>query len=74
MLFKAHYEYMFKKIIVLEVSKDKQIEHLNIRGDDVSSSKAINKDFSYKNNENVYVIENNSTPEELYKKIDSIID
>ena len=74
LLFKAHYEYMFKKIIVLEVSKDKQIEHLNIRGDDVSSSKAINKDFSYKNNENVYVIENNSTPEELYKKIDSIID
>lgn len=74
LLFKAHYEYMFKKIIVLEVSKDKQIEHLTKRGDDVKTSKAINKDFSYNKNENVYVIENNFSIDELYKKIDSIID
>ncbi len=74
LLFKAHYEYMFKKIIVLEVSKNKQIEHLNKRGEDIKSSKAINKDFSYSKNENVFVIENNSTTEELYKKIDAIID
>ncbi len=74
LLFKAHFEYMFKEIIVLKVSKEKQIEHLNKRGDDVQCSKAINKDFYYKSDKNVHIIENNLTLDELYKKIDSIVD
>ena len=70
LLFKAHYQYMFKKIFVLTVSKEKQIEHLNARHDDVNSAKAINKDFSYQKAKNVIEIENNLSKEELFKKVD----
>ena len=61
---------MFKKIFVLTVSKEKQIEHLNARHDDVNSAKAINKDFSYQKAKNVIEIENNLSKEELFKKVD----
>lgn len=75
LLFKAHFEYMFKKIIVITISKEKQLENLNIRGDkNINSSIKLNNDFNYKKNENVYLIENNSSKEELFKKIDQIID
>ncbi len=75
LLFKAHFEYMFKKIIVLEVTKEKQVSNLLNRNDNVSLAKDINKDYSYnKNNHDVVVINNDSTMNDLYKKIDEIID
>ena len=75
LLFKAHYEYMFKKIIVLEVNKNRQIEHLNSRKDNVDLSKAINHDYNYdKSNKNIVVICNDGSLNDLYKKIDKIID
>ncbi len=74
LLFKAHFEYMFKKIIVLTLSKEKQLENLNIRGEkNINSSIKLNNDFDYKNNKNVFLIENNSSKEELFKKIDTIL-
>ena len=75
LLFKAHFEYMFKKIIVITLSKEKQLENLNIRGEkNINSSIKLNNDFDYKKNENVYLIENNSSKEELFKKIDKILE
>jgi len=75
LLFKAHYEYMFKKILVVQVSKDKQIDNLSIRGDNIELAKGINKDFSYdKNNKDVIVINNDFTLQDLYNKVDKIIE
>lgn len=75
LLFKAHYEFLFKKIIVLEVSSEKQIANLESRNDNVQLAKGINKDYSYdKNNKDIVVIYNDSTLDDLYKKIDKVID
>lgn len=74
LLFKAHFEYMFKKIIVLEVSKEKQIENLNIRKDDIESSKKLNNDYSYnKNNNDITVVINDKSLRDLKNKIDKLI-
>ena len=73
LLFKAHYEYMFKKIFVLDIDESKQIEHLKSRGDNVTTSLKINNDYSDLNLDKVYVIKNNSSKEELFKKVDEIL-
>lgn len=73
LLFKAHYEYMFKKIFVLDVDETKQIEHLKSRGDNVTTSLKINNDYNDLNLDKVYVIKNNSSKEELFKKVDEIL-
>ena len=73
LLFKAHYEYMFKKIFVLDIDESKQIEHLKLRGDNVTTSLKINNDYSALNLDKVYVIKNNSSKEELFKKVDEIL-
>jgi len=74
LLFKAHYEFMFKKIVVLKVSNEKQISNLKSRKDNVSIAKEINKDYSYnKNNNDLVIINNDGTIEDLHKKIDKII-
>ena len=73
LLFKAHYEYMFKKIFVLQVNENKQIDNLKSRGDNVSTSKALNNDYSYKNNDSIYLISNNLSLDDLYKKIDALL-
>ena len=73
LLFKAHFEFMFKKIIVLKLSDEKQIENLKNRGDDVYAAKLLNFDYSYKNIDSICIIENNSTLENLYKKINEVL-
>lgn len=73
LLFKAHYEYMFKKIFVLDIDESKQIEHLKLRGDNVTTSLKINNDYSALSLDKVYVIKNNSSKEELFKKVDEIL-
>lgn len=73
LLFKAHYEYMFIKILVIETDQKTQINNLKNRGDDVSSSLKINNDYSFNNSKDIYIIKNNSTLKELYKKIDEVI-
>lgn len=74
LLFKAHYEFLFKKIIVLEVSNEKQETNLVSRKDNIQLAKGINKDYSYDaNNKDVVVVYNDSTLNDLYKKIDKIV-
>lgn len=74
LLFKAHYEYMFKKILVIEVNENIQKEHLTIRGDDISSSLSLNKDYKNKNNHDIVIINNDGSLKDLYKKIDKELD
>ena len=72
LLFKAHYEYMFKKIFVIKIDKNKQIENLKSRNDfNHANSLKLNNDYSY-NEKNPDVIEifNDSTLQNLYKQID----
>ncbi|MFA6755213.1 MAG: DNA-formamidopyrimidine glycosylase [Bacilli bacterium] len=73
LLFKAHFEYMFKKIIVLLVNQEEQVKHLNERRENVTSAKGLNSDFKYdKNNGKIITINNNKTIKELYEKLDQI--
>lgn len=73
LLFKAHYEYMFSKILVIETDVSTQINNLKNRGDDVSSSLKINSDYSFNDSKDIYIIKNNGTLKELYKKIDDVL-
>jgi len=74
LLFKAHFEYMFKKIIVLSVTKEKQEKNLLNRNDNIETAHKINQDYSYnKDNKDVIVINNDGTIKELFNKIDKII-
>lgn len=71
LLFKAHFEYMFKKIFVITIDKDKEIENLKERNIPIEKLLKINKDYFYnKNNDKVIVINNNSTKENLFANID----
>ncbi len=75
LLFKAHFEYLFKTIIVLKISKEQQIKNLNNRNEkNINDSLKINNDFYYdKNNKDVKIIETNGDLNYLYNQIDSII-
>ncbi len=74
LLFKAHYEYMFKKIIILDVEKEKQVSNLESRNEiNIESSLKLNADYENKFGGNIYHIKNNSSKEELFKKIDEIL-
>ena len=73
LLFKAHFEYMFKKILVISISKKQQIANLKNRNDDIESSKALNKDFDYKKLDKVKIIEADGNFEHLYKQVDEAI-
>ncbi len=56
-LFKAHIEYLFKKILVIEISNDQQIKNLTTRKDDIASSKKLNHDFYYpKGNKKIKIV------------------
>ncbi len=46
-LFKAHIEYLFKVILVIDISQLQQEKNLLNRKDDVASSKKFNHDFYY---------------------------
>ena len=73
LLFKAHFEYMFKKILVISISKKQQIANLKNRNDDIESSKALNKDFDYKKLDKVKIIEADGNFEHLYKQVDEAL-
>lgn len=49
-LFKAHIEYLFKVILVIDISQSQQEKNLLSRKDDVASSKKFNHDFYYPKN------------------------
>ena len=74
LLFKAHFEYLFKKIIVLEVDKEIQINHLKSRNSNIDDSIKINNDYFYnKNNHDIIVINNNGSLKDLEEQIEKIL-
>lgn len=74
LLFKAHYEYMFKKIFVLKVNKNVQIEHLKSRNEfNINSSLKLNNDYKYNKLEKVIEIENNGDIVSLFNIVDKNI-
>ena len=75
LLFNAHFEYMFKKIIVLEINEGLQIKNLKNRSDNnIEDSLKINKNFYYdKKNKDVYVINRDDNLDNLYHSIDEIL-
>lgn len=74
LLFKAHYEYLFDKILVIEVSKDTQIKNLTKRNENIESSLKLNKDYFIDNkNKDIIAINNDNTLKDLYNQIDEII-
>ena len=63
---------METKIFVIEVSKEKQIENLNCRNEyKIEDKLKLNNDYHYLLNDDVIVIKNNSSLDELFKQIDS---
>lgn len=74
LLFKAHFEYMFKTIIVLNLSSDSQLRNLNERNENINSAKKLNVDFNFdKNNPKVKIVTNNGDKKELFNSIDEVI-
>lgn len=71
LLFKAHYQYMFKKIFVIKVNKEKQISNLESRNEiNINNSLKLNNDYNYIKENKVIEIENNSDLPALFKKVD----
>lgn len=72
LLFKAHFEFLFKKIFVITLSKDKQISNLEARNEhNKINSLKLNNDFHYdKNNSKVVILNNNGDLSDLYKQVD----
>ncbi len=76
LLFKAHFEYMFKKIFVIKLTKEKQLLNLIARGEkNKEKLLKLNNDFKYNSTSSkIVLIENNGDLEDLFKKIDSNLD
>ena len=73
-LFKAHIEYMFKKIIVIKISDEQQIKNLKNRNDNIQSSKSLNKDYSYIHSPKVKFIEATGDFDTLYRQVDRVLE
>ena len=73
-LFKAHLEYLFKTIIVIEISKEQQIKNLKNRNDDISSSINLNRDYEIKKyQDKIKIVKADGNFNNLYAQIDEII-
>ncbi len=75
LLFNAHFEYMFKKIFVITINKEKQISNLSKRNIDTKNMLKLNNNYNYnKENKDVVLIENNGDLQAFYNKIDTFLD
>ena len=73
-LFKAHLEYLFKTIIVIEISKEQQIKNLENRNDDINSSINLNRDYEIKKyQDKIKIVKADGNFNNLYAQIDEII-
>ena len=73
-LFKAHIEYLFKKILVIEIDNTQQVKNLISRHDDVSSSKKLNHDFLYqKNNPKIRIVKATGEFDSFFKNADEAL-
>lgn len=75
LLFKAHFEYMFKYIFVITLTKDKQIKNLVSRGqENVEEYLKLNSDYHADlNNKKIKILENNGDLEGFFEKIDTFL-
>ncbi len=73
-LFKAHLEYLFKTILVIEISEEQQIKNLKNRNDNVTSSKSLNKDYFFVKSNKIKIIKANGNFEDLYKQVDKALE
>lgn len=73
LLFKAHFEYLFKKIIVIKIDKKKQVENLVARGTNKDIALKLNNDYSYKDIKKVITVENSNDLLTFKSKIQNII-
>ncbi len=73
-LFKAHLEYLFKTIIVIEISKEQQIKNLENRNDDINSSINLNRDYEIKKyQDKIKIVKADGNFNNLYAQINEII-
>lgn len=73
-LFKAHIEYLFKKILVIEISENIQNKNLLCRKDDLNSSKKLNHDFMYpKNDPKIRIVKATGEFESFFKNGDEAL-
>ena len=72
-LFKAHIQYLFKKILVIQISEEQQIKNLKNRNDDIKSSKSLNKDYSYINSDKIKIIKATGDFKTLFKQVDEAL-
>ena len=67
-------EYLFKTIIVIEISKEQQIKNLENRNDDINSSINLNKDYEIKKyQDKIKIVKADGNFNNLYAQIDEII-
>ena len=75
LLFKAHYEYMFKKILVISISKEQQLKNLKNRGENIETSKKLNFDFVYpKDHPKIKIVQATGDFKSFYQNIDKALD
>lgn len=72
-LFKAHIQYMFKKILVIKISEEQQIKNLENRNDNVKSSKSLNSDYSYIDSPKVKIINATGDFNTLFAQVDEAL-
>lgn len=71
LLFYAHLEYLFKKIYVIRINKDKQKKNLSLRGENYLKSIELNKNYFVNlENKDIKYIVNNGSKLDLYNQID----
>lgn len=75
LLFESRLDDLCDKTIYIDVTKNKQIENLNSRHDDVDKKISLNKSFNSSDNKKkaTYVVNNNDNIANLYKQLDKII-
>ena len=72
-LFKAHIEYLFKKILVIEISEEQQIKNLKNRNDNINLSKSLNKDYSFINSNKIKIIKATGDFDSLFEQVDKAL-
>ena len=72
-LFKAHIEYLFKKILVIEISEEQQIKNLKNRNDNIKLSKSLNKDYSFINSDKIKIIKATGDFDSLFEQVDKAL-
>lgn len=73
-LFKAHIEYLFKTILVIEISNEQQVKNLLNRNENPAKAQHFNKDCSFESkNNNIKIIKATGNFNTLFKQVDDAL-